>query len=166
MAGVQNWVSALDQGTSRADVVTVFAFSAENLEGLQPAFEQGVFTPDLDASSVARLYYGMLDRAPDQGGLQALTGAVESGVSLQGVVQGVLNSPEYAAKFADLSDAAFIEALYDGALGRAPDAVGAQSWLAALTQGTSRAEVAVGITQSAEAQQHLLPQIEMGWHLV
>ena len=163
--GVAQWVSALDHGTSRADVVTGFAFSPENLEGLRDAFEHGVFTVDPGASGVARLYYGLLDRAPDAGGLDSFCDLVEGGMALNGVAGMVLGSGEYAAKFAGLSDAAFVAALYDHALGRTPEAAGAQSWQAALSQGGTRAEVAVGITQSGEAQQHLMPQIETGWHL-
>ena len=121
---------------------------------------------DPGASGVARLYYGLLDRAPDAGGLDSFCDLVEGGMAMRGVAQMVLGSQEYAAKFAGLSDAAFVESLYDHALGRTPEAAGAQSWQAALSHGATRAEVATGITQSGEAQQHLMPQIEMGWHLV
>ncbi|GJE46823.1 hypothetical protein AEGHOMDF_6032 [Methylobacterium soli] len=164
--GVAQWVDALDHGAARGEVALGFALSPENLAELRDAFEQGVFTPDPEAGAVARLYYGLLDRAPDQGGLDSFHDAVERGMGLEAVARAVVESPEYAAKFGALDDAAFLENLYEGALGRAPDATGAQAWLGALGQGSSRAEVAVGVTQSSEAQQHLLPLIETGWHLV
>ena len=80
-AGVKGWVDQLDHGTSRADVVTGFAFSPENMSGLQPALDHGVFTIDPNAADVARLYYGLLQRAPDQGGLSTFTTLVENGAS-------------------------------------------------------------------------------------
>lgn len=60
-----------------------------------------------------------------------------------------------------------MEYVYDGALGRstAGDPKGGQFWLDALSHGVSRAEVAVGIAESPEAQAHLLASIEAGYHL-
>ncbi|MER2265082.1 DUF4214 domain-containing protein [Methylobacterium oxalidis] len=165
-AGVDSWTAALNQGMSRADVALGFAFSAENLAGLKPAFDAGIFVADHDASDAARLYYGLLDRAPDLGGLQSWTGAMHSGLSDQDAAQGFLNSAEYQAKYASLSEAAFVETLYQNALGRNAEPAGLQSWTAALARGATRAEVAVGIADSAEAQQHLVPWIEAGWNLV
>ncbi|PIU11731.1 DUF4214 domain-containing protein, partial [Methylobacterium sp. CG08_land_8_20_14_0_20_71_15] len=124
------------------------------------------FVPDHVAGDVARLYYGLLDRAPDADGLQAWTAKVQGGASELSVAQAILDGPEYAAGFAGLSDTAFLTHVYDGALGRSPDAAGLAHWQAALTGGQSRAAVALGIAESPEAKAYLLPAIELGWHVV
>ena len=91
---------------------------------------------------------------------------VESGTSLLSIAQSFLSSSKYAAKFGALSDDAFVTALYDGGVGRTPDAVGFEAWTNALDNGAGRADVALGIAGSPEAQDHLRSSIEAGWHLV
>ncbi|MEA1832368.1 DUF4214 domain-containing protein [Methylobacterium durans] len=164
--GVQYWTSALDQGLSRADAIVSFAFSTENLAGLQSAYGAGIFTADADAGEAARLYYGLLNRAPDAGGLQYWTGALKGGLSDADAAQSFIGSTEHQVKYASLTDAAFVDTLYQNALGRQADTGGHDYWAGILAQGGSRASVAVGITQSDEAHQHLLSFIETGWHLV
>lgn len=164
--GIQYWSNALAQGTSKADVAMGFAFSGENVASIQPALDSGIFTSDSQAVDVSRLYYCLLDRAPDANGLQWHTDAFESGTSLLSIAQSFLGSSEYAAKFGALSDDAFVTALYDGALGRTPDMAGFEAWTSALESGAGRAEVALGIAGSPEAQNHLFSSIEAGWHLI
>ncbi|MDR7038072.1 peptidoglycan/xylan/chitin deacetylase (PgdA/CDA1 family) [Methylobacterium sp. BE186] len=164
--GVQWWTSALDQGLSRADAVVSFAFSDENLAGLQPAYTAGIFMADADAGDAARLYYGILNRAPDAGGLEYWTGALKGGLADGDAAQGMLTSNEYQQKYASLTDAAFVDTLYQNALGRQADTGGHDYWTGLLAQGNTRAAIAVGIAQSDEAHQHLMSFIETGWHLV
>jgi hypothetical protein len=105
----------------------------------------GVFTPNNDAVEVARLYYGLLDRAPDPGGLAGWTNDLENGASLSQVTQGFLGSAEYQTTSIGQSDASFVQFLYNTALGRSPDASGFQGWDNALNTGTlSRADVVNG----------------------
>jgi hypothetical protein len=52
-----------------------------------------------------------------------------------------------------------VSELYEGALGRAPDAGGLGYWVGALDHGASRADIAVGISESPEATAHLASQI-------
>ena len=52
-----------------------------------------------------------------------------------------------------------MSALYEGALGRAPDPGGLNSWVAALDHGASRADIAVSFSESPEATAHLASQI-------
>src|SRR6478672_13565618 len=77
--GVQEWTNALNQGASRADVAIGFALSAENVAGMQTSLNAGVFVPDQNAADVARLYYGVLGRAPDSTGLSGWTGLADGG---------------------------------------------------------------------------------------
>jgi hypothetical protein len=163
--GRQSWVDALDRGASLADVAVGFAFSVENVAGLQPALDKGVFTADPTATDVARLYYGLLDRAPDAAGLMAFKQAGAQGASLTSLAQAFLNSAEYMGAHVSPADATFVQALYHGALGRDADVAGLQAWTDALAHGASRADVAVGIALSPEARLHLTGVIENGWHL-
>jgi hypothetical protein len=167
VAGEQKWLSELANGTSRADVSLGFALSTENAAQIAPAFQFGVFVPDAVETNVARLYYGLLDRSPDAGGQQNWVSYSKAGNALSSIAQEFLRSAEYHALHPDVqSDAQYIASLYEGALGRTPEATGQQSWLDALAHGATRAEVAVGIAESVEAHEHLLGKVEASWHLV
>ncbi|WP_336488123.1 DUF4214 domain-containing protein [Methylobacterium nigriterrae] len=164
--GLVFFTTELGHGMSQGQVVAQIATSAEAQHLLQEGFTSGIFVPDAAASEVARLYHGLLGRAPDASGLQAFAGGVQHGAGLSDVAQAMITSPEYMSAHADLSDAAFVESLYSGALGRNVDAAGATFFADELAHGTSRAAVALAIAESPEAQCHLLSQIEAGWHLV
>jgi hypothetical protein len=163
---VQGWTNALNQGASRADVAIGFALSAENVAGMQTSLNAGVFVPDQNAANVARLYYGVLGRAPDSAGLSGWTGLVDSGSSsLNNLTEAFLNSPEYQNAHTGQGDTQFIDNLYVNALGRHAESTGLQGWISELSHGASHADVALGISESQEAQQHHLPQIEQGFLL-
>ncbi|MGE7413239.1 DUF4214 domain-containing protein [Methylobacterium tarhaniae] len=163
--GAAGWVAFLNGGGSRGDVVAGFAVSAENAAQLAPELAVGVFVPDAEAAAVARLYHGLLGRAPDAAGLASWTDYVEGGGSLTSVADAFLISGEYQARSPGLSDSAFVDALYTDALGRAPDTVGAVGWNLALAGGASRADVAIGIAESPEAALHLAGAIEQSYTL-
>jgi hypothetical protein len=163
--GLQGWLNLLNSGTSRADVALDIALSAEHVTDMQPSLNAGVFAPDPDASNVARLYYGLLGRAPDAGGLAGWTNIVKSGASLQSVAQAFMNSVEYQSQHAGMTNTQLIDSLYVDALGRHADPVGLQGWLNAVSGGASQTAEAIGIAESPEAQQHHLAQIESGWLL-
>lgn len=166
-AGLQGWTQALDTGLSRADAAVSLLFSDEHVAQLAPALTAGVFIADQAAADVARLYDGVLGRAPDAAGFPGWTAAVHSGTSLGTVAQTFLGSAEYAAQHpGGVTDQQFVDALYATALGHPADAAGEQGWLGMLAHGATRADVAVGISESAEAHLHLAPAIEQGWHLV
>jgi hypothetical protein len=122
----------------------------------EPSFgtiSNGVFTPNNDAAEVARLYYSLLHRAPDPGGLQAFTTALENGASLPQITQSFLGSAEYETTSIGQSNASFVQFLYSTALGRSPDTPGFQGWDNALNIGTlSRADVVNGVLASSEFQ--------------
>jgi len=148
---------------SRADVALGIALSSEHVADMQPSLTAGVFAPDPDASNAARLYYGLLGRAPDANGLAGWTDVLKHGASLDSVVQGFMNSPEYQNSHAGMTSSQLIDSLYVNALGRHAEPAGLQGWMNALAHGTSQTTVAAGIAESLEAQQHHLVQIEAGW---
>jgi hypothetical protein len=126
----------------------------------------GVFLPVVDPNTAdaARLYVGLLDRAPDTEGLQSWANVLGNGASLSSVAQQFLDSPEYAqANPTPLTNIQFVDTLYENALGREPEPAGQQAWVDLLASGTSRADVAIGIAESQEAQQFFPIGVEQGW---
>ncbi|MCJ2144259.1 DUF4214 domain-containing protein [Methylobacterium sp. E-066] len=179
-AAAQNWIYALDHGTSRADVADAFVFSDENIAQLQagvttlgstaqaqpqPTAGGASWITDATDASIARLYYGLLGRAPDADGFHSWEHAADNGIPLTSIAQTFLSSDEYISHHGSQTDQAFVESLYQEVLGRHADASGEQSWLYALSHSASRGDVAMAIVDSPEAQQHLAAEIQQGWHL-
>ena len=162
-AGINGWVDALNHGTSRGDVAIAFALSAENVAGFQSKLDAGIFVPDQNAADVARLYYGILGRAPEANGLDGWTKSLEAGASLKSTIDAFLASQEFTDAHRGQTDAQFVDSLYQSALGRHAEASGLDGWVGALSHGTSRSDVALAIAESNEAQVHLAPLIEHGW---
>ena len=154
-SGAQTWTNALASGQlTRGQVAIDIATSQESQNDLAPTFQTGVFTPDATDSAIARLYYGLLDRAPDAGGLQGWEMAVHGGaLSLTDVTQGILGSTEYQGTAVGQSNLGYIEGLYQTALGRTGEASAVQNYETALDTGTSsRADVANAFLESTEFQ--------------
>ena len=167
MAGAQTWVGQLNAGVSRADVANQFVLSAEHQGQLQPMFSAGVYLADATDAAVARLYYGLLGRAPDETGLLNWETSAHAGLSASAIAREFIATAEYAALHPTTqTNQQFVESLYLNALGRPAEQPGEQVWLNALSHGASWAEVAVSILQSQEAQTHLAGHIEQGWHLL
>ena len=150
--GLANWTGQLADGTSRAEVVLGFSQSAEFTD--TTAAEARAFA---NASSQAgwgddvyRVYQATLDRAPDITGFSNWSGQLAEGRALDTVINGFVNSAEFQATYGALDDEGFVELLYQNVLGRAADAGGLDNWTGQLAEGTSRAEVVRGFSQSAE----------------
>ena len=162
----QGWTALLSGGTlTEAQVAVDIGVSPESIGHVQPAF--GTYgasstLSEVDAT-VARIYYAVLGRAPDAGGLAFMEGLVSHGAALIDVVSDALASPEYRASFGTPSNAQFVTALYQNALGRTPEP--GQGWTAMLDAGASRSSVALGVVQSTEARVDLSPYIERGFRV-
>ncbi|TXN67261.1 DUF4214 domain-containing protein [Methylobacterium sp. WL6] len=163
--GLSYWTDQLAHGATRVDVADSFVFSSEFTASVQQALVNGLFVPDAQAGDVARLYYTMLDRASDAGGLQYWTGELDHGGSLTSLAQGFLATPENQAKYGSLANSPYVDALYENALGRHADAGGLDFWTHRLDSGVSRADLAVQLSDSPESHTVHLAQIEQGWHL-
>jgi hypothetical protein len=166
-AGLAGWVGAIQNGSlSREQVAADFAFSAEHVNSIETAFDRSGLEPVTTGADVARLYYGVLGRAPDAAGLGGWDNAISSGsLTLPQVAADLVSSQEFTSTHG-VSNDAFVTALYEGALGRAPDAAGEASWVAALSNNTlSRSTVALDIAESPEAMNHTAPQVN-AFHLI
>lgn len=157
---------------------TSISLTAAELKGLQasgavfdvPSATQSVhladatlsFGTDTDEAFLARLYGGLLHREGDVGGLSNWGEALESGASRASVTANFLASDEFRGARANESDATFVDSLYREVLGREGDAGGVAFHLASLAAGTSRADVAVGFVDSAEAKANFSPLTSAG----
>jgi hypothetical protein len=109
------------------------------------------FDPAGVAAQISRLYDTVLQRAPDQPGLDHWVDQVEDqGSTLSNVAAGFLSSPEFQAMTSNLSDADFVEYLYRTALDRASDPAGKAHWTNQLATGWSRADVVLSFSESDE----------------
>ena len=98
---------------------------------------------------MARLYKVILNRNPDPSGLKAWTNVLKSGKE-QGakVAQGFVDSDEL--KNRNLSDDAYIRALYKAFFDREADESGLAAWKKVLNSGLSRMHVFRGFAESDE----------------
>ena len=114
------------------------------------------------AAFVTLLYENVLDRAPDSGGFESWTAALNSGrMTRAQVAAGFSESAEFAQTTAtaamEFSRAGHqanwgdeVYRLYQATLARVPDIAGFQSWTNELAQGRSLLSVVDGFTGSAE----------------
>lgn len=150
--GASFFTQALSAGASRAQVAAGIANSAEAQADTAPQIKSGVWLQNANATGVENLYYAALNRAPDSPGLGAYLNAVANGLGLRDVAQSLVGSGEFARTYGGLAAPQFVSALYQNVLGRAPDAAGLSNNLAALGSGATRADIVLGISQSAERQ--------------
>jgi hypothetical protein len=127
-------------------------------------FTDGMVALDVDgnAGKAYRLYQAALDRTPDKTGLGFWIDALDKGTSLAQAAAGFIGSAEFGKLYgSNVSDAQFVQALYQNVLHRAPDAAGAAFWTDAL-HSASRADVLAGFSESAENQVQVIGAIQNG----
>jgi hypothetical protein len=160
--GLANWVGMLNGGESRAQVVTGFSESQEDINDLSAPVQQGLWVGNADAAEVARLYDTAFSRLPDLSGLANWTSSLESGTSLLQVTQSVVGSHEFQSTYGSLNDTQFVQLLYENSLHRAADAAGLNNWVIALAGGESRAQVVMAFSESLEHIADTAPHIDSG----
>jgi Ca2+-binding RTX toxin-like protein len=160
-AGLTAWTNLLAAGHSRSEILTGFSESPEFIAGTAPAVQHGLWVGDADAARIARLYDTMFDRLPDASGEVAWTAALKNGASLQSIADSFFASAEFQNKYGGIGNPQFVELLYQNVLGRLADQ-GRNSWVDFINAGHSRAEVAVGFSESPEHLALTAPQIDHG----
>jgi plastocyanin len=118
--------------------------------------------PDTQEATIQRLYEGLLGHTGTPSGLSFWDASL-SATSASSVAAGFLNSPEYLASAGTMTNTQFVDSLYEGFLGRAPDPSGGAFWTGLLDSGTSRADVVIGIDQSQEAKTSLASTTSQVW---
>lgn len=155
--GTQFWQGELASGVSRGQVLAAFAESPENrTRTLSTA-------GDKNDAEAYRLYRTALNRTPDQGGQSFWSSTLAQGATASQVAQSFIDSAEFQQKFGALSASDFVSALYQNALHRAGDAGGQQFWTNTVQQGTSRADVLVGFSDSLESRIQTAGATHDGW---
>ena len=132
--GASYWVGLLNQGVAPSTVVQTLETSSEYLSNV-----------------VTGIYEHYLNRAPDPGGLNAWVGALQSGATIEQVIEGFIASPEFYQVQGGGTNAGFVTVFYKDILNRAPDPGGYAYWLNALNSGSiTPAGMAAGFLTSQE----------------
>lgn len=156
---------SLRQG--QATVSLQGADTGDTLAGIERLlFPDHALALDIDGhgGQAYRMYQAAFNRAPDLGGLGYWIKAMDDGVSLEQVARSFLASKEFEHLYgAGPNDHDFVTSLYNNVLHRAPDPGGFAYWIDALHNGTDRAVVLNGFSESAENQAALLPIIGQGF---
>ncbi len=98
---------------------------------------------------VARCYTLILDRIPDEAGLQSWTAQLKSKTKTASeIIYGFMYSDEFTNRNLSNSDA--VEILYKAMLDRASDAVGKATWVGKLAAGGSYTDIINGFCGSTE----------------
>lgn len=129
------------------------------------AFTDGTLAFDIDgnAGQAYRIYQAAFDRTPDTGGLSYWIKSMDAGTALADVAEGFVLSNEFTSLFgSNPIDEAFVGALYQNILGREGETAGISYWVDALENGTSRASILYGFSESAENVTGVAPAIADG----
>jgi hypothetical protein len=98
-----------------------------------------------------RLYSAYFLRTPDAAGLKYWIGQLRNGRSLIWVSDFFSQSPEFQRRYGSLTNAQFIDLIYENILGRDGDRNGIAFWNDQLDRGLrSRGDVMVGFSESPE----------------
>ena len=154
MAGLAYWDGVLASGQTVAGAAAGFIGS--------PEF-QSVYGGQNDTAFVTLLYRNVLNRAPDQGGLNGWLGAIQNGLSRADVVAGFSESAEFQtnttydaqsflSSFGNDATLGTVYRLYQATLNRAPDPGGLNYWVGVLDGGQSLASITSGFVGSPEFQ--------------
>jgi len=109
------------------------------------------FDPDAAAAQVMRLYDALLHRQPDALGQEYYTDLVQDGkLTIRDVAATFMQSPEFLAASANLTNEEFVTFAYQSTLGRNPDAGGAAYYTDSLNRGQSRADIITSFSESPE----------------
>ncbi len=141
--GLAYWTQRLNAGLGREAVVLHFADSPENVARTEST------SPLTDSQALAcRLYQTILGREGESTGIDYWSGMLDRGVSPTAVATRMMALPE-SLPLAAMSDANFIDRLYQNALDRSADSAGMTFWSAQIaTRG--RAAVVVFLANEIE----------------
>jgi len=148
--GWASWLSELNSGTSRADVLDGFIYAQEFKNLCDVYGIIAVKPPPNDVEAfVTRFYQLCLDRDPDAAGLKGWTdnllNKIQTGAD---VANGFIYSQEFINK--NTTNDEYLTILYKAFFNRDPDQAGWDVWLSELNAGKNRGEVLDGFIYSAE----------------
>ena len=138
-AGLSYWNQQIQNGVSPAQFAADLTHSSE-------FYATNVIDP---------VYQKYLGRAPDAGGVAYWTTQMQQGLTDQQIEAGFIASTEFYAH-AGGTNAAWVNAMYQGVLGRPADSGGLSYWTAQLSAGASRPSVATGFAASQEREAQIV----------
>ena len=151
------WMNLLAAGRSREYVLSGFVNSKEFstlcdrygiARGTMQEDGSSVYNPGV-RNFVLRLYEKALNRKGETVGVEDWTNQINMGrMTAEDVAKSFFLSDEFKNK--NLSDADYVETLYQTFMGRASDAAGKADWVGLLKSGMSREQVLEGFSRSAE----------------
>jgi len=152
--GINAFTGALDGGQSRASVVIEFANSPEFLQLMalpSASFATNVIIHPAEGQ-VFRIYQAVFDRAPDAGGFEAFVNSLQNNIlTVESITAEFVASQEFQNTYGDLTNEAFVEALYTNVLPDNMDAQGRANFTEALDTGTlTRAAMVAEFAESQE----------------
>ena len=98
--------------------------------------------------SVCRYEFPVCAASPSGFGNVAI-GMMKSGATVQQVVAAIAQSPEFQAEGAD-GPAAFVTAMYDNALDRAPPPEGLANWVSQIAAGLPLSDVVIAFADTVQ----------------
>lgn len=132
-------------------------------------FSDGTLAFDIDggAGQAYRLYQAAFDRTPDVEGLSYWIGRMDSGTTnLNAVADSFVHSPEFIQTYGTpetVSNAQYVELLYNHTLGRISDQDGYNYWVSKLDTGqTNRGDLLAFFSESDENHARVEPDIHDG----
>jgi hypothetical protein len=135
-SGVTYWANDLQSGTlTRTQLIEPFLNSNEFQEG---------------GGAIVRIYEGALGRSPDHDGFNYWMERVADGMSVRDIATVFADSEEFGQSYGALSDEAYVTTLTLNVLGREATAEESATWVSALADGGTRAEVLYGLVDSTE----------------
>jgi hypothetical protein len=122
------------------------------------SWSPGQFIANLEVSTeadnrvhaVTRLYKAYFLRNPDHGGFTYWMNRRGEGRTLASISQSFAVSSEFTNRYGTLSNAGFVDRVYQNVLGRPADSGGRTYWTNQLNAGTSRGQVMANFSQSSE----------------
>jgi hypothetical protein len=154
----------ITQGNSGSLVLNGYAGTLErdaltSVERLQFSDTGLAFDTDGAAGQIFRLYLATFGRQPDEQGMGFWLSFSDKGMTQAQIADFFVSSPEFSQRYgAQPSEDAFIAALYDNVLHRAPDADGLAFWHKALQEGTTRVQA---LTFFADSPENLAASAEL-----
>ncbi|WP_373990333.1 DUF4214 domain-containing protein [Duganella sp. BuS-21] len=145
-------------GSNRGDLTTL-----THVERLR--FDDATLSIDGDGADgqIYRLYQAAFGRQPDKPGIGYWMAQMDRGTSLGQAANAFVTSKEFSDLYgADTGSQAFLTALYQNVLHRAPDAAGYNYWIDVLGHA-DRASVLVAFSESSENVAQVVGAIEHGF---
>ena len=149
-----SWLRPGAPALDAATVVSLFAQSPEAKAHDAP-FTAKVFARSDAGTLLHDIYQTGLGREVELGGLANWAGQLAAGYGVADVVRRLTLEPEYQAKTAGLTDAAFFTTLFTRGTGRAPTEAELAAAVSRLAAGTARSVLQTEIALAPETRAHL-----------